>query len=71
MRAQLSQLKQNRRNAASCRLVLGQLMPDPFPAAQPALVKPTPGQPTLGQPAVGQPANAQLALGTAAGQAPV
>lgn len=86
VRAQLSQLKQNRRNAASCRLRLGQLMPGPFPAAawpaprQPALRLLTTGQLTTGQlttgllttgQPMGQPAVAQLRLGTAAGRAPV
>jgi hypothetical protein len=61
MRAQLSQLKQNRLNAAFCRLRLGRLMPGPFPAAQPA---PRPLK-------LGQPAMAQLRLGPAAGPAPV
>jgi len=43
VRAQLSQPQQNRLNAASCRFRLGQLMPGPFPAAQP-----TPRPLTLG-----------------------
>ena len=76
MRAQLSQIKQNRLNAASCRFRLGQLMAGPFPAAQPALRprtlgQPAPGQLTPGQLTPGQPATAQLRLGPAAGQAPL
>lgn len=71
MRAQLSQIKQNRLNAASCRFRLGQLMPGPFPAAQPAPRPRTLGQPAPGQLTPGQPAIAQLRLGPAAGQAPL
>lgn len=67
MRAQLSQLKQNRPNAASCQFRLGQIMPGPSPAAQPALGQPTSHQLTLGEPALGQPAMTQLRLGAAAG----
>jgi len=76
VRAQLSQLQQNRLNAASCRFRLGKLMPGPFPAAQPTprpltLGKPAPGKPVPGLPAPGETAMAQLRLGPEAGQAPV
>jgi len=67
VRAQLSCLKQNRLNAASCRLRLGQLMPGPVPAARPAPRLLALGLLTPGLPA----AMAQLRLGAAAGQAPV